>query len=95
MPEGRMRATPILLQHLIREKLVPLAKDGAVQFPSRRRLHPPTPIYWASPVEPGEKGSEADSSRALQARKSLSALEPSALRVEGEGAAGPKPALYR
>jgi hypothetical protein len=28
MPEGRMRVTPIFPQHLISEKLVPLAKDG-------------------------------------------------------------------
>ena len=28
VPEGRMRATPILSQHLIREKLVPLARDS-------------------------------------------------------------------
>jgi hypothetical protein len=32
MPEGRMRATPILLQHLIREKLVPLAILGGLKF---------------------------------------------------------------
>jgi hypothetical protein len=33
VPEGRMRAIPILPQHLIRENLVPLAKDGGGPIP--------------------------------------------------------------
>jgi hypothetical protein len=33
VPEGRMRATPILPQHLIREKLAPLAKDSGGPSP--------------------------------------------------------------
>jgi hypothetical protein len=38
VPEGRMRATLILPQHLIREMLAPLAKDGGGPIPSLRAL---------------------------------------------------------
>ena len=58
VPEGRMRATPILPQHLICEKLAPLAKDGGGPIPTwgiQSQVGPPILMAVPNDLSPSAK----------------------------------------